>query len=382
MNRSLQWDIFCKVIDNFGDIGVAWRLAADLAARGQQVRLWVDDASALAWMAPAGCAGVRVLPWAEPLDLTAAGVEQQPPEVMIEAFGCNIALEFIASCAHIERAGEIKPLWINLEYLSAEPYVERCHALPSPVQSGPASGWTKWFFYPGFTAATGGLLREPDLAARQARFDRSAWLATRGIPWHGEKSDEKLVSLFCYEPPALPALLRQWARCGLAGQPVRLLVAAGRAENAVKAVFSNEIGIQTNNHGRDQLSISYLPLIDQHDYDHLLWACDLNFVRGEDSVVRALWAGKAFVWQIYPQHDDAHLAKLRAFLDWLDAPPSLRQFHAAWNEDASHQPLPDGSMLDPLDLAPWQSCMRAARSRLMAQDELSTRLLCFVAKNR
>ncbi|MEO7887531.1 MAG: elongation factor P maturation arginine rhamnosyltransferase EarP, partial [Polaromonas sp.] len=48
MNRSLQWDIFCKVIDNFGDIGVCWRLAADLASRGHKVRLWVDDASALA----------------------------------------------------------------------------------------------------------------------------------------------------------------------------------------------------------------------------------------------------------------------------------------------------------------------------------------------
>lgn len=384
MNRRAQWDIFCKVIDNFGDIGVAWRLAADLAARGQQVRLWVDDASALAWMAPAGCEGVRVLPWTDPLKLPEASLKQRPCDVMIEAFGCQIAPEFIAACAHVERAGGIKPVWINLEYLSAEPYVARCHALPSPVQDGPASGWTKWFFYPGFTAATGGLLREPDLAGRQARFDRSAWLASQGIPWRGEKSGEKLVSLFCYEPPALPALLRQWRQHGLAGQPVRLLVAAGRAETAVKAVFSNEISLQPNNHGRKQLSISYLPLLAQRDYDHLLWACDLNFVRGEDSVVRALWAGKPFVWQIYPQHehDDAHLAKLRAFLDWLDAPASLRRFHAAWNEGASRQAPPGGPMQDMADLSAWQACALGARSGLMAQDDLSTRLLRFVAKNR
>lgn len=382
MNRSLQWDIFCKVIDNFGDIGVGWRLAADLAARGQRVRLWADDASALAWMAPAGCTGVRVLPWAEPLDLTAAGLEQRPTEVMIEAFGCNIAPEFIAACARNKRAVGIKPVWINLEYLSAEPYVERCHAMPSPVQSGPASGWTKWFYYPGFTVATGGLLREPDLAGRQARFDRSAWLATQGIPWSVEESGEKLVSLFCYEPPALPALLRQWAQHGMAGQPVRLLVTAGRAGNAVKAILGNEIGLFPNKDGHEQLSISYLPLMTQRDYDHVLWACDLNFVRGEDSVVRALWAGKPFVWQIYPQHDDAHLAKLRAFLDWLDAPPSLRQFHAAWNEGATRQVPPGGPMPDLADLSAWQSCTAAARSRLMAQDDLSTRLLSFVAKNR
>ena len=385
MNRSLQWDIFCKVIDNFGDIGVCWRLAADLAGRGQPVRLWVDDASALNWMAPAGCEGVRVLPWAEPLDLAAAGVEERPPDVLIEAFGCEIAPEFIAACARIERAGGQKPVWINLEYLSAEAYVERCHAMPSPVQGGPAAGWLKWFFYPGFTAATGGLLREPDLAGRQARFDRTAWLAAQGIAWNGERSGEKLVSLFCYEPPALTGLLAQLARHGLDGRPVRLLVAAGRAETAVKAALKDEKWLQPLLDGHSQLSISYLKLLTQPDFDHLLWACDLNFVRGEDSVVRALWAGKAFVWQIYPQQDEAHLAKLHAFLDRLEAPPSLRAFHTAWNEGTAGQaatssPVPEP--LAPLDLSAWHACTLAARNRLMAQDDLSTHLLGFVAKNR
>ena len=64
----LLWDIFCRVIDNHGDLGVCWRLSCDLAARGQQVRLWVDDASALQWMASGALQGevpdVRVLPWA------------------------------------------------------------------------------------------------------------------------------------------------------------------------------------------------------------------------------------------------------------------------------------------------------------------------------
>jgi uncharacterized repeat protein (TIGR03837 family) len=377
MNR-LQWDIFCKVIDNFGDMGVCWRLAADLAARGQQVRLWVDDASALRWMAPAGCEGIRVLPWAEPLDLDAAGFKAQPPDVLVEAFGCDVAPEFIAACARIHWARGIKPVWINLEYLSAELYVERCHALPSPVQSGPAAGWTKWFFYPGFTAATGGLLREPDLAERQARFDRRAWLATQGIAWSGEQ----LVSLFCYEPPALAALLRQLAQHGLAGQPVRLLVAAGRAETAVKAVFTNEIGLPPNNDGRELLSISYLPLLTQIDYDHLLWACDLNFVRGEDSVVRALWAGKPLVWQIYPQHDDVHLAKLQAFLDRLDPPPSLRALHAVWNEKTPWDGAANGPLADLATLQGWRGSALAARASLMRQDDLTTRLIEFVNKTR
>jgi elongation factor P len=167
------------VIDNHGDLGVCWRLATQLAARGQRVRLWVDDARALAWMAPGAVeghlAGIQVLPWTRPFH---AGM---PPEAMaqlpradvwIEAFGCEIAPEFIAFQRHSTLGNgqnrSTDPVWINLEYLSAEPYVERCHGLPSPVMHGPGQGLTRHFFYPGFTPRTGGLLREPDLAARQA----------------------------------------------------------------------------------------------------------------------------------------------------------------------------------------------------------------------
>ena len=94
-----QWDIFCKVIDNFGDIGVSWRLAADLAARGQRVRLWVDDTSALTWMAPEGCAGVTVMRWADTINVTC--LEAAPCDVLVEAFGCDVAPAFIANCARI-----------------------------------------------------------------------------------------------------------------------------------------------------------------------------------------------------------------------------------------------------------------------------------------
>jgi uncharacterized repeat protein (TIGR03837 family) len=381
MAAARVWDIFCKVIDNFGDIGVCWRLAADLASRGHAVRLWMDDATALAWMAPAGCQGVRVLPWPQdgtPPDLDAARFAQHPPDVLIEAFGCEIAPEFIAACTNNTRATGIKPVWINLEYLSAEAYVKRYHAMPSPVQSGPAAGWIKWFFYPGFTADTGGLLREPGLQDEQERFDRAAWLKAQGIAWNGEA----LVSLFCYEPAALESLLVQFAGHGLQGKPVHLLVAAGRATTAVQAVIEDKKSLQPSTGMGELLSISYLPLMEQIEFDHLLWACDLNFVRGEDSLVRALWAGKPFVWHIYPQHDGAHLAKLQAFLDMLEAPPSLRAFHAAWNGKTAPQIAASGPVPLAVDLPAWQATALAARTRLMGQDDLSTRLLGFVAKKR
>ncbi|MBS0293076.1 MAG: elongation factor P maturation arginine rhamnosyltransferase EarP [Proteobacteria bacterium] len=355
---SLRWDLFCQVIDNFGDIGVCWRLAAELGARGHQVRLWTDDASALTWMAPQGAAGVQVRPW--PTEAPPDG----PGDVVIEAFGCEIPPDFIAAIAHQAGAGDQKPLWINLEYLSAEGYVERCHALPSPLMSGPGAGLTRWFFYPGFTPRTGGLLREQDLAARQAAFDRQAWRRRNGIA-----PGDLAVSLFCYEPPALGQLLAQLAPRADA----HLLVTPGRAAQAVL----HEIATHPAWTEREKLSISYLPPCPQPTFDEMLWACDLNLVRGEDSLVRALWAGQPFVWHIYPQHDDAHHAKLLAFLDWLQAPASLRRFHALWNglEAASTLPL-----LDADTLAEWSACALAARARLLEQADLLTLLLGFVAE--
>jgi len=369
-----RWDIFCQVIDNFGDIGVCWRLCTDLAARGVQARLWVDDPSALDWMAPQGCPGVEVRRWTQPLE-----VENLPPsDVWVEAFGCEIAPEFIAACADTTCANGLKPLWINLEYLSAENYVERCHALPSWVAQGPAAGRQKWFFYPGFSARTGGLLREADLAQRQAGFDAAAWLHAlwpqlqHGLGSAQQRPGEQAITLFCYEPPALAALLEQLAN---APQPTRLLVTAGRASHAVQTLLADEKWLQRTSYLRQQLSISYLPTLSQHDFDHLLWAADCNLVRGEDSLVRAIWAGKPFVWHIYPQDDDAHHAKLQAFLDMAQAPASLRQFHRTWNGlDAS--PLP------PLDLEAWAPSVQSLRQRLLQQADLVTQLRHFSPETR
>ena len=371
----LQWDVFCRVIDNFGDIGVCWRLVAQLASLGHRVRLWVDDASALAWMAPAGCPGVELRAWESP----PPSADEPAPDVMVEAFGCEIAPEFIAYSVYQSRADGQKPVWINLEYLSAESYVERTHRLPSPLLSGPAAGWTRWFFYPGFTPATGGLLREDDLMARRQAFDRTAWRQAHAEAFglDNDGPEQRWVSLFCYEPAALPELLQHGQ-----ARPTQLLVTPGRPTAAVQAALG-----AAKNHGQNacfgapgklgQLYISYLPARTQTAFDDMLWACDLNFVRGEDSLVRALWAGQALVWQIYPQHDNAHHDKLNAFLDWLQAPDSLRHFHHAWNGMTAPQTLP---LLTREMLDEWARCIRAGRARLMEQTELIAQLQAFVAE--
>ena len=368
-DRPLLWDIFCHVVDNFGDVGVLWRLSAAMAARGQQVRLWIDDASALAWMAPGALAGewpgVRVMPWA---DADKASVCSALPcaDVWIEGFACEIPPAFVAHFTNRVSAEDsvARPVWINLEYLSAEAYVERNHRLPSPVLSGPARGWTKYFFYPGFTPGSGGLIRNA-LADAAARHAHPTSKSAKGV---------RQVSLFCYEPEALPELL---TGLGQDGRPSQLLVAHGRATQAVRRLLARDDFRLPGN-----LQVEYLPTLSQTQFDALLGRCDLNMVRGEDSLVQAIWAGKPFVWQAYPQTDAAHRAKLEALLDWLQADSAVRDLHRAWNgfcqpAELAHwtQTLADAG-------GRWASQVIDARQRLLLQDDLPTQLLKLVDENR
>jgi uncharacterized repeat protein (TIGR03837 family) len=344
------WDLWCRVIDNHGDIGVCWRLARTLAAQhGLRVRLFTDDASALAWIAPHGAAGVEVLPWpADSVSWPEAG------DVVIEAFGCDPPAAYIASMS----ARPQPPVWLNLEYLSAEPYVERSHRLPSPQRGG----LTKWFFYPGFTERTGGLLRESGLMADRARFDTAAWLTTQGI---ARQPGERLVSLFCYPDAPFDALLRH-----LADAPTLLLATPGPAQQGVASWQARHGPLPAS------LRVHALPWLPQPSYDRLLWACDLNIVRGEDSLVRALWAGAPFLWHIYAQQDGVHLRKLQAFLQQWQPPQAVACYLPGFNRgpaDAAFagQALPD--------LGAWAAAVRAWRHRLLLQPPLDEQLLAFVA---
>jgi uncharacterized repeat protein (TIGR03837 family) len=390
-SSALVWDVFCRVIDNFGDIGVCWRLCADLAKRGQEVRLWTDDSSALDWMAPGARQGlwhgIRVLDWRLSCDpATVANI--QKADVWIEAFGCEIPEQFIALQAHTKVdspfAIQRSTVWINLEYLSAEAYVERCHGLPSPIMVGPAKGWTKYFFYPGFSGGTGGLLREPEIRSGPEWTEqaRQCWLERMGIQW----DRERLVSLFCYEPAVLEDVLSMWIQ---AATKTLLLVTSGRAAHAVTHVMSkfrestepSTADATSGGFEYGALRVQFLQPMTQADYDALLQCCDLNFVRGEDSLIRAIWAGRPFVWQIYPQDDGAHAKKLSAFLDIMDATVDVRQIHASWNE----LPNESGAVFTPwteASLNAWQDQVRAFRQRLFALPDLTSSLVRFVLKRR
>ncbi len=304
--------IFCKVVDNYGDIGICWRLARQLRQEhGIAVTLWVDDLRSFQRICPPveidaevqQLAGVTVRHWH---DQEGVFSTDDVADIVIEFFACDIPPGYIAAMAQCHP----RPVWLNLEGLSAEEWVEGCHTLPSPHPRLPL---TKYFFFPGFTSKTGGLLYESSLEEQRRQFQAdqaamAAFLAQFGVT-PAEMAALK-VSLFCYPHAPVPALFDAWQSGDAA---IVCLVPEGVAVEAVQAFLGAEAKAGAARTA-GALTVRVLPFVAQPDYDRLLWACDFNFVRGEDSWVRAQWAGKPFIWHIYPQDENLHHKKLRAFL--------------------------------------------------------------------
>ncbi|NHC07628.1 elongation factor P maturation arginine rhamnosyltransferase EarP [Azonexus fungiphilus] len=356
---QLHWDIFCRVVDNYGDIGVCWRLARQLAAEhGKRVRLWVDDLASLQPLCPVcdpalsaqALAGVEVRHWTDTVTVDWFA-EAKTADVVVEAFACELPPDYIAGMAQ----RPAPPVWLNLEYLSAESWVESCHGMASPHPSLPL---TKHFVFPGFSSSTAGLPREAGLP--------SAPLAA--LPAIPE------ISLFCYATAPVASLLEAFTG---SPRPLRCLVPPGQPLAAVRACLGGD--------GPWQLGLARIepiPFLAQDDYDALLRRCAINFVRGEDSFVRAQWAGRPFVWQIYRQDDDAHRVKLDAFLDRYcaglaePAATALRALFLAWNTGADCTAAWSDFLGHHDEIAQHAAAWNAA---LRAQPDLATNLVKFCA---
>lgn len=316
------WDIFCRVVDNYGDIGVCWRLAQQLAQDyALPIRLWVDDLVSFAHiecrvqshLPKQTVDGITIYHWVlEQESLT-------PGEVVIEAFACGLSDAFLQAMARCQPP----PQWINLEYLSAEAWVEGCHLSQSQHPRLPLQ---QTFFFPGFSSNTGGVLgSDASLRARdafladalqQADFWQQLGLLAPAV-------DELTISVFTYEPPALVSWLQVLEH---SPQPVRLLIPNDRTARMVAAYYEHPFTAGACLQ-RGKLTLHNLAFGNQAFFDRLLWSCDINFVRGEDSFVRAQWAAKPFFWHIYPTEDGAHWQKLEAFWQGYSAslPADLQQ---------------------------------------------------------
>ena len=326
-----RWDIFCTVIDNFGDIGVCWRLAKQLVHEHHQIiRLWIDDLASFSCIASVIDPNIQcqIVQSVEICHWQKNFIAVEPAEIVIEAFACELPDVYISAMLQKKK----QPVWINLEYLSAEPWVAQYHALPSPHPRFPL---TKTCFFPGFAPSTGGLLREKDLMAQREAFNAVAereFLQRKGLL--ERKSDEVRVLLFCYDIAPVEKLIQVLSESSV---PILLIVPQGSVAERIVTLL-NHTSLQTERlikHG--QLTIQIIPFMEQNDYDRLLWSCDVNFVRGEDSFVRAQWAANPFIWNIYPQTEDVHWRKLDAFvaLYTADMPMAMstavREMWACWN---------------------------------------------------
>lgn len=389
---TLAARILCRVVDNFGDAGVCWRLARQLAREhGWRVRLTIDRPEVLERLGArpdedAGRGAIVVERWHDETPAASANAidartephpdiartgrrpetrpRGQPDDVIVSAFGADPPPALRASLAGAPR----RPLWVQLEYLSAEDWVATHHGLRS---TKPHDGAVEHFYYPGFDERTGGLLREADLLARRDAFvgsdEQRKWLARRGI---ANEPDERLATLFCYpHAPLLP-----WFGA-IAGGPTRwrVLVPDGVADAALVAHFGEAPAAGHSVHDA-MLTVQRVPFLSQDEYDRLLWSADLNLVRGEDSWIRAHWAGRPFVWQPYPQEHGTHLVKLRAFLARMHADSEVESMMRAWAQDGAIVPAWSSYSARLPRLA---SHYRDWSARLAAQPDLASRLVKF-----
>lgn len=386
--------LFCRVIDNFGDIAVSWRLAQQLAKEhGAEVTLVSDQMAVFAQLEARVCAvspsqtvaGIQILTWMSVWEDDASVLlEKGWPQVVIEMFSCRLPAAYESALSqHSPRL-----VWFAVDYLSAESWVEAYHALPSP-QSG---GMVKYFFFPGFSVKTGGLFCETELIAHvlaeKSDIERNH---RRPLTLYGinrRATDELWISLFAYEPLILPAWVTFLSK---RNRPVTLFVPRGRVSDYLAATLGLDLPVD----GcviLGSLRLRILPMLPSAQYDALLAACDLNFVRGEDSLLRGLWAMKPLIWHIYPQEADYHLVKLDAFLARYTenvSQPAAQAFmawHQAWNVTKILPNCTPSSLVEtlwPTLEAQWPALLNRAErwpQILLQEGNFTNRLVSF-AKN-
>ena len=375
---GLRWDIFCQVVDNLGDAAICWRLARQLANEySLAVRLWIDQPQALSRLVPGARPGqmqdrVSIESWRDDDPRLSLTRSEQVADVVIAGFECELP----AGYRHAMTSR--RPVWINLDYLSAQAWVDTHHGLPSPK----SDGLTEYFFFPGFTSESGGLLREADLIDRCERFDRDPparidFLRSLGID---ARPGERFMSLFCYPDSPVAELID-----GLKAIEGQASAATGTPENwqlLIPEGIAPELSVRRG--------VRRVPFVSQTDYDRLLWSCDLNWVRGEDSLVRALWSGRPLIWQAYRQIGEAHRPKLEAMIDrWLKdaelpdpAATAWRKAHTAWNTapDPASRALITAALPPTLEQLPAIAAgARRWRTAQIGQSDLARRLVAFTA---
>lgn len=387
--RTLICWLFVRVIDNYGDIGVTWRMAREMSQRlNMRVSIWVDDWHAFFQLLPEQpiyndlpiyIDGVKVHHWH---DMASIEDMVHDPDVVIEMFGCQIPDWVVRKmlAQHIQ-----KTIWLNWEYLTAEQWAVEYHGMYSLQPNG----LKKYFWFMGFDEKSGGLLREQNYPIRRKSFlsdiqQQENFRQQYQLPERKESCQVGLI--FSYHSKHWHDWLLMLQH---SGQTISLWLAGSQI---IESLWQAGILPQTElvNIGDcfylGNIQLFRLPFVPQSEFDYLLWSVDWAVVRGEDSFVRAQLAGIPFFWHIYPQDDQAHHVKLQAFwqeIGYFEQNAELQQYHQLLSDD-----LNDICVLTPSERqnawqqlwrhSRWQDCAARWSMKLEQQTDALERLAIFI----
>ena len=279
-------DIFCQVIDNYGDVGVAYRLAREFKRvyPNKKLRFVINQIEELNLIRKSE--DIEIILYKDISKI------ENSADLIIESFGCEIPKEYM------DKALKNAKLIINLEYFSAEKWVDDFHLQESFL----GGNLKKYFFIPGLSEKSGGILLDNEFLQRKKKVEvnNEYYLKYFGIK---EKYD-LIGSVFSYEKN-FDSLIEELKKLD---KKVILLILSEKTQKNFIKYFDNG-----NNY--DKIKSVKLPFFTYDKYEELLALCDFNLVRGEDSFVRALLLGKPFLWHIYPQDENTHIKKLESFLE-------------------------------------------------------------------
>ena len=279
-------DIFCEVIDNYGDVGVAYRLARELKRiyPNKELRFIINQTEELNLIKKND--DIIVIDYKDVDEI------EQPADLVIETFACNIPE------IYMDKALKTSKLMINLEYFSSEDWVDDFHLQESFL----GGNLKKYFFIPGLSEKSGGIILDKEFLDRKNKVqeNREYYLKQFNID---EKYD-LIISVFSYEKN-FDNFLKTLQK--LDKKVLLLLLSEKTQKNFIKYFDNNDY--------YDKIKAVKLPFFTYDKYEKLLALCDINLVRGEDSFVRALLLAKPFLWHIYPQDENAHIIKLESFLE-------------------------------------------------------------------
>ena len=339
-------DVFCDVIDNFGDAGVCLRLCRDFSKKNFEVRLFCNNVNILNKITNSEDESNRFLslfPWSEKMH------NYEPSEVIIQAFSVRLSEEII------KKIKQKKSLVVNLEYLTAEKFAENCHKLPSY-----SDGIESYFFFPGFTKKTGGVVIEENLLKK---------IKSKKNNFNNQ------ITLFSYENNKVKTVITL-----LNKKNFILNIFDGKGLNNFNNLFKLNLkagdSLKLNN-----LEIKVLPMVSQDEYDSYLINSGLNLVRGEDSIVRAMLTGNPFLWHIYPQKENAHETKINALFDRMseicsdkEAVEKLRQITLSYNGFSDY--LDNVDLIDFYDN--WKKLSEEWADHLISLGSLTDNLIIFL----